>query len=190
MFVSPRFRLVLIRFLSLVGILGLSLFFFSISIDAQVGEAAHPPKKDVYSVWAISSEDVTERMKKLMVGLRWEFGGPEFEPHVTVVGAITLTEDEARDKLKKACEGLKSYNATEVMETVVHTTGIISATNPQLVSPTSIFNSTSFTHSAIIFSYYFITMSFKYKAMFTVITYKQVDFSKYCLINNHESTML
>ncbi|KAL4563405.1 hypothetical protein LXL04_027446 [Taraxacum kok-saghyz] len=112
MFISPRFRLVLIRFLSLVGILGLALFFFSISMDAQVGETAQQPKKDAYSVWAISSEDVTERMKKLMVGLRSEFGGPEFEPHVTVVGAITLTEDEARDKLKKACEGLKSFNAT------------------------------------------------------------------------------
>lgn len=47
-----------------------------------------------------------------MVGLRSEFGGPEFEPHVTVVGAISLTEDEARDKLQKACEGLKQYNAT------------------------------------------------------------------------------
>ena len=81
-------------------------------MDAQVGETAQQPKKDVYSVWAISSEDVTERINKLMAGLRSEFGGPEFEPHVTVVGAITLTEDEARDKLKKACEGLKSYNAT------------------------------------------------------------------------------
>ncbi|KAD3068843.1 hypothetical protein E3N88_36723 [Mikania micrantha] len=81
-------------------------------MDVQVGEAAQQPKKDVYSVWAIPPDDVSERVKKLMVGLRSEFGGPEFEPHVTVVGAISLTEDEARDKLKKACEGLKSYNAT------------------------------------------------------------------------------
>ncbi|KAI3495395.1 hypothetical protein L1887_37733 [Cichorium endivia] len=112
MFVSPRFRLILIRFLSLVGILGLTFFLFSISMDVQVGEAAQQPKKDVYSVWALPPEDVTERLKKLMVGLRSEFGGPEFEPHVTAVGAISLTEDDARDKLKKACEGLKSYNAT------------------------------------------------------------------------------
>lgn len=112
MFVSPRFRLILIRFLSLVGILGLTLFLFSISMDVQVGEAAQQPKKDVYSVWALPPDDVTERLKKLMVGLRSEFGGPEFEPHVTAVGAISLTEDDARYKLKKACEGLKSYNAT------------------------------------------------------------------------------
>ncbi|KVH89432.1 2',3'-cyclic-nucleotide 3'-phosphodiesterase [Cynara cardunculus var. scolymus] len=81
-------------------------------MDVQVSEAAQPPKKDVYSVWALPPEDVTARVKKLMVGLRSEFGGPEFEPHVTVVGAISLTEDEARDKLKKACEGLKAYNVT------------------------------------------------------------------------------
>lgn len=112
MYVSPRFRLSLIRFLSLLGILGFSLFLVSMSMDVQIGEAAQQPKKDVYSVWALPPEDVTARVKKLMVGLRSEFGGPEFEPHVTVVGAISLTEDEARDKLKKACEGLKAYNVT------------------------------------------------------------------------------
>ncbi|KAI9127330.1 hypothetical protein K1719_001889 [Acacia pycnantha] len=38
-----------------------------------------------YSVWALPTEDVRDRMKKLMSGLRSEFG---------------------------ACEGLKAYNAT------------------------------------------------------------------------------
>ncbi|KAG8385381.1 hypothetical protein BUALT_Bualt03G0037100 [Buddleja alternifolia] len=69
-------------------------------------------KKDVYSVWALPPEELTPRLKKLMEGLRSEFGGPQFEPHVTVVGAISLTESEARDKFNKACEGLKAYNAT------------------------------------------------------------------------------
>ncbi|KAG5577192.1 hypothetical protein H5410_057326 [Solanum commersonii] len=36
-----------------------------------------------------------------MGGLRSEFGGPQFEPHVTVVGAVRLTEEEARDKFRK-----------------------------------------------------------------------------------------
>lgn len=69
-------------------------------------------KKDVYSVWALPPEDLSARVKKLMVALRSEFGGPEFEPHVTVVGAVSLTEAEARDKFKSACEGLKAYTAT------------------------------------------------------------------------------
>ncbi|KAM0071513.1 putative cyclic phosphodiesterase, 2',3'-cyclic-nucleotide 3'-phosphodiesterase [Helianthus debilis subsp. tardiflorus] len=109
MYLSPRSRLILIRFLSLLGILGFSLFLLSISMDVQVSQQ---PKEDVYSVWALPPEHVSERVKKLMVALRSEFGGPEFEPHVTVVGAIRLTEDDARDKLNKASEGLKVYNAT------------------------------------------------------------------------------
>ncbi|KAL3851424.1 hypothetical protein ACJIZ3_013306 [Penstemon smallii] len=69
-------------------------------------------KKDVYSVWGIPQEELTPRLKKLMEGLRSEFGGPQFEPHVTVVGAISLTEEEARDRFNKACENLKAYSAT------------------------------------------------------------------------------
>ncbi|CAH9114263.1 unnamed protein product [Cuscuta epithymum] len=69
-------------------------------------------KEDVYSVWGLPPEDVTARMKKLMEGIRSEFGGAQFEPHVTVVGGMRLTEREARDKFRKACVGLKPYGAT------------------------------------------------------------------------------
>ncbi|KAK6264554.1 hypothetical protein QUC31_012726 [Theobroma cacao] len=69
-------------------------------------------KKDVYSVWALPPEDVRVRVKKLMEGLRSEFGGPQFEPHVTVVGAISLTADDALAKFRSACDGLKAYTAT------------------------------------------------------------------------------
>lgn len=68
--------------------------------------------KYVYSVWAIPSEDVGSRVKKLMGGLRSEFGGPQFEPHVTAVGAISLTPDDALQKFRSACDGLKAYSAT------------------------------------------------------------------------------
>ncbi|MFS7952857.1 putative cyclic phosphodiesterase, 2',3'-cyclic-nucleotide 3'-phosphodiesterase [Helianthus anomalus] len=59
--------------------------------------------------------------KKLMIGLRSEFHGPEFEPHMTVVGAITLTENDACDKLKKACEGLKAYNYATMKKVATRT---------------------------------------------------------------------
>lgn len=103
---SPH--LYLIRFLAVTGILATSLLIllFSISMDVSA------PRKDVYSVWALPPQDVSDRVKKLMAGLRSEFGGPEFEPHVTVVGAISLTESDARDKFRAACQGLKSYPAT------------------------------------------------------------------------------
>ncbi|KAK8629304.1 hypothetical protein V6N13_078149 [Hibiscus sabdariffa] len=69
-------------------------------------------KRDVYSVWALPPEDVTARVKKLMEGLRSEFGGPPFEPHLTVVGSISLAPDDALAKFRAACHGLKAYNAT------------------------------------------------------------------------------
>ncbi|EEF40143.1 Cyclic phosphodiesterase, putative [Ricinus communis] len=69
-------------------------------------------QKYVYSVWAIPAEDVSARLKKLMEDLRSEFGGPQFEPHVTVVGAISLTEEEALEKFRSSCDGLTRYIAT------------------------------------------------------------------------------
>ncbi|KAJ4982155.1 hypothetical protein NE237_032992 [Protea cynaroides] len=59
----------------------------------------------------ITAEDVSQRLKEVMKGLRSEFGGPEFEPHITVVGAIRLNKADALQKFKSACEGLKSYTA-------------------------------------------------------------------------------
>lgn len=58
--------LVLIRFLSLLSILGLNLFFILIYMDVQLGEASQQPNKDV-----------TQRLKKLMVGVQSEFRGHE-----------------------------------------------------------------------------------------------------------------
>ncbi|XP_049388306.1 cyclic phosphodiesterase-like [Solanum stenotomum] len=73
-------------------------------------------KTEVYSVWAIPSEDVSVRVKKLMGSLRSEFGGPQFEPHVTVVGAVRLTEEEARDKFRKGWKKVYSVNVEKVVE--------------------------------------------------------------------------
>ncbi|KAL7211550.1 hypothetical protein ACSBR2_014417 [Camellia fascicularis] len=70
------------------------------------------PVTHAYSVWAIPPEYVRERLKKLMLALRSEFGGPEFEPHITVVRAISLTENDALDKFRAACHGVKPYTAT------------------------------------------------------------------------------
>ncbi|GMH05193.1 hypothetical protein Nepgr_007033 [Nepenthes gracilis] len=76
-------------------------------MNSQVG-----PKKDWYSVWALPPDDVRDRVKKLMDGLRSEFGGPEFEPHLTVVGAINLSEQDALQKFKSAVDGVKVYTAS------------------------------------------------------------------------------
>lgn len=69
------------------------------------------PPKFAYSVWALPPEDLAPRLRGLMDGLRSEFGGPRFEPHVTVVGAIARTEEDAVGKFRAACEGLRAYTA-------------------------------------------------------------------------------
>lgn len=108
-----------IKFLSFVGLIAISLLFYSILTvpdpmqNVQLNEA-ETTKTEVYSVWGIPSEEFSDRVKKLMGGLRSEFGGPQFEPHVTVVGAIRLTEKEARDKFRKGCESVKKVYSANV----------------------------------------------------------------------------
>ncbi|KAJ8761945.1 hypothetical protein K2173_006547 [Erythroxylum novogranatense] len=112
-------------------------------------------QKHDYSLWAMPPEEVASRAKKLIESLGSEFGGPQFEPHVTVVGAIALTEHDALDKFRSACEGLKAYTATvdrvatrtgggvlvllhptsEVMETSEHCSGHFGHKHPNPYMP-------------------------------------------------------
>lgn len=47
-----------------------------------------------YSVWAIPHDEVSIRVKKVMEGLRAEFGGPDIEPHIPIVGSIRMTHED------------------------------------------------------------------------------------------------
>ncbi|XP_050235082.1 cyclic phosphodiesterase-like [Mercurialis annua] len=106
------FSLNFIKFLSFLGLFSSFVFLYSIFMEIPAKTDTPASQKHVYSVWAIPPEDVAVRIKKLMQGLRSEFGGPQFEPHVTVVGAISLTEEDALEKFKSCCDGVKSYVAT------------------------------------------------------------------------------
>ncbi|XP_021764214.1 cyclic phosphodiesterase-like [Chenopodium quinoa] len=68
-------------------------------------------EEGAYAVWATPSKDAKIRLKKLMSGLRSKFGGPKFDPHLTVVGPISLTGKDATEKFRAACRGLKVYPA-------------------------------------------------------------------------------
>ncbi|KAL2931009.1 Cyclic phosphodiesterase [Bienertia sinuspersici] len=46
-----------------------------------------------------------------MHGLRSKFGGPKFDVHLTVVGPINLTKEDALEKFEAACLGLNAYPA-------------------------------------------------------------------------------
>ncbi|KAH9627288.1 hypothetical protein KSS87_013533 [Heliosperma pusillum] len=92
-------------------------------------------EKQAYSVWGLPTEEARERMKKVMKTLATEFNGPEFEPHVTIVGAINLTLQDALNKFSSACNDLKKAY-------VVHSKGVSTGTcvyllldtNPQVVA--------------------------------------------------------
>ncbi|KAK9944302.1 hypothetical protein M0R45_009875 [Rubus argutus] len=71
------------------------------AITDQHNDGGGQSSVDSYSVWAIPPDDVSNRIKKVMLGLRDEFGGgPEIEPHIPMVGSIRMTREEALNKFK------------------------------------------------------------------------------------------
>ncbi|KAL6184506.1 hypothetical protein ACLB2K_045907 [Fragaria x ananassa] len=53
-----------------------------------------------YSVWAIPHDEVSIRVKKVMEGLRAEFGGPDIEPHIPIVGSIRMTHEDMLNRFR------------------------------------------------------------------------------------------
>ncbi|KAM5560887.1 hypothetical protein ABKV19_021829 [Rosa sericea] len=80
----------------------------TLNADFSVFKYSSPPishymvdkKTYSYSVWAIPSDDVSLRIKKVMEGLRTEFGGPEINPHIAVVGSICMKYEDMLNKFR------------------------------------------------------------------------------------------
>jgi hypothetical protein len=72
--------------------------------------------EEVYSLWALPPEPARGRLCRLMAGLRAAHGGPAFEPHVTVVGAIHLRRSAAVEALHAAAAGVRPYTARVVSD--------------------------------------------------------------------------
>ncbi|XP_062006782.1 cyclic phosphodiesterase-like [Rosa rugosa] len=71
-----------------------------------------------YAVWGLLPENANTRIKKVMEALREEFGGPEIEPHITIVGSCLMTEDEAIGSFREGCNSVKQiYCKVENFET-------------------------------------------------------------------------
>lgn len=68
-------------------------------------------EEEFFSVWAIPPDDLRNKLKTLMTTLRSEFGGAEFEPHVTVVRALRLRAADALRRLRSAVSSLNYYSA-------------------------------------------------------------------------------
>lgn len=77
-------------------------------------DAGDQSPEEVYSVWALPPEPVRARLRGVMAGLRAAHGGPAFEPHATVVGAIRLRRSAAVEALRAAAAGVRPYTARVV----------------------------------------------------------------------------
>ncbi|TQD96247.1 hypothetical protein C1H46_018156 [Malus baccata] len=74
--------------------------------DAMVmvdGERESCKRLYSYSVWAIPPADVSHRIKKVIEGLKAEFGGPDIEPHIPILGSIQMmSREDALNKFRFA----------------------------------------------------------------------------------------
>jgi hypothetical protein len=75
-------------------------------------------KSHSYSVWAFPSDDMSLRIKKVMEGLRAEFGGLEIEPHITVVGSIRMTPEDVLNKFRSMQSHIFSSYQVKVNQVV------------------------------------------------------------------------
>ncbi|KAH0994379.1 hypothetical protein GBA52_018243 [Prunus armeniaca] len=71
-------------------------------------------KVRTYAAWAVIPDHVSNRIKKVMEGLRDEFGGPEITPHFPVLGSIRSREDDVIRIFKEACEQSSCFACTVV----------------------------------------------------------------------------
>ncbi|XP_062002341.1 uncharacterized protein LOC133720169 isoform X3 [Rosa rugosa] len=72
-----------------------------------------------YSVWAIPPNDVSLKIKKVMKALRLEFGGPEIEPHITVVGSIRMTHENVLNEFRSLQSCVTSGYKAKVNQVVI-----------------------------------------------------------------------
>ncbi|KAL6655957.1 hypothetical protein ACP70R_006783 [Stipagrostis hirtigluma subsp. patula] len=79
--------------------------------DSERMDPTDQTPEEAFSVWALPPEPVRDRLRRLMAALRSTLGGPAFEPHLTVVGAIRLRRSAAVEALRAAAAGVRPYTA-------------------------------------------------------------------------------
>ena len=73
---------------------------FSLYKCSPLSYSISDKKSHLYTVWAIPQDDLSLRIKKVMEGLRAEFGGPEIEPHIPFLGSFRMTHDDVLSKFR------------------------------------------------------------------------------------------
>lgn len=69
-------------------------------------------KSKGYTLWLVPKEPVYSRFSKLITNLAKKYGGPLFEPHVTLLGELTLSEKRLIFLIEKLVEKQKPFTIT------------------------------------------------------------------------------
>ena len=85
-----------------------------------------------YSIWVIPPEPVFSRLQKIIDELSSEYGGPRFEPHMTVLGDIEEDLATIRRPIEKLAADLDSLELTlgTVSFGITHFQSVFASVNP------------------------------------------------------------
>jgi len=66
--------------------------------------------KKLYTIWIIPPEPVYSEVKKIINSLSEKYSGPEFEPHMTLLGNIDLPLPEVIKRTRVLAKSIKKLN--------------------------------------------------------------------------------
>src|SRR3989338_5017501 len=62
-----------------------------------------------YSLWIIPTGDVYDRLKDIILRLSLKYSTPRFEPHITLIGGLSCSEEEILSKVSWLSTLLKPF---------------------------------------------------------------------------------
>ena len=65
--------------------------------------------KKNYSLWLMTEEDISDKVYSLIKQLAKDYSGPVFEPHITLLPDIVLSEEEIIEKTSKLASDEHSF---------------------------------------------------------------------------------
>lgn len=66
----------------------------------------------LYSLWVAPQGDLYQKLKKLISDLSLRFNSPIFEPHVTLLGDLKMSEEEIINKTSQLAKIISPYKIT------------------------------------------------------------------------------
>ncbi|MBI2334274.1 2'-5' RNA ligase family protein [Candidatus Daviesbacteria bacterium] len=65
-----------------------------------------------YTLWIVPNPQIKSILEKIILDLSQEYGGPYFEPHMTLLGDIEVSEKEILEGTQKLASSIKPFALT------------------------------------------------------------------------------